>query len=159
VYRSTQGGVPREHPCGPLWQANVTAIEAAHRARRVVDEAIAPAIREAGNVVVATPLFKRAHQLTKCDVALAPHNEVDHARLLARVGLWRQARIVAAHHHLDCRPQLTYEVDELYGRPALKSHPRQPHHVGCQLAHEPFDGLAHAVLHENQIGDCDAVVG
>src|SRR4029453_6461258 len=122
VDRSTQSSVPREHPCGTMRQANVTAIEAAHRARRVVDEVVAPAIREASNVVIATPLFKRAHQLAKRNVALAPHDEVDHARVIVRGGPGRVARIIAAPHDLDCRPQLSYEVDELFSRPALKGH-------------------------------------
>src|SRR4030095_5585328 len=101
-------------------QANVTAIEAAHRARRVVNEVVTPAIREASNVVIATPLFKRAHQLAKRDVALTPHDEVDHARVIVHVGLGREARIIAAHYDLDCRPALAHGAAGAYGRSALR---------------------------------------
>src|SRR5215475_16067200 len=37
---STQGGVPGEYPCGALRRANITALEATHRARCVVDKAV-----------------------------------------------------------------------------------------------------------------------
>jgi len=90
-------------------------------------------------------------QLAERDLALAPHYKVDAAVRVLGVGFGSQARIIAAHDDARAGAPHADEIDDPFGRLALKGHDREPDDVGLVFGHEPLDGLPDPVLNEQQV--------
>ena len=114
--------VAAEHPHVAPRRPDLAVVEAAHAARWVVVESVDASVGKARNVVVSALRLERAQQLTERDLALAPHDEVDHAVRVLDVGLGSQARIIAADDDARAGASRADEIDDAFGRLALEGH-------------------------------------
>ncbi len=78
---------------------------------------------------------------------------------VVHVGLRSEAGIVTANDDAQRSAAATrISFDHSQRRLALEGHDREADHIGLVLAHQSLDGFAHALLHQNQVGDCDVVM-
>src|SRR6267142_929175 len=89
---------------------------------------------------IVYPQSTRAQQLAKRQLSLAADDRVD-AKGGIRPGVGREARVVPADDDERLGTHRTDEPDQPACRRALKSHDREPDHVGCAIPHELLDRL------------------
>ncbi len=152
-------GISRQHTGRSIGQRQLTVRQPRHRARRVVNEGARwPAERQAVDRLRILVARERAQQRAKGQLPFTPDDEVDAAGGVV-VGLWCEARIVAAGNDGDVRLDAPNQPREPQRRAALERHDRKTDDLRVVLAHQPFDGGHHAILDEDQVGDGDAVTG
>ena len=115
-------------------------------------EAFAALEREARHAGEIGPALEGPHELAKRQLALAAHDEVD-ARARIRVGVGRQARIVAADHYARGGPETPDQLDDPERGVPLEGHDREADEVRLDLAYQTLERLADPALDEDQIGD------
>src|SRR5437879_4417865 len=101
--------------------------------------------------------FNRAEQLAERLFAFAADEEVDVRTSFVRLG--RKTRIVAADDDARRRSERADEPRNLQRGGALKRHHRQADDVRFDIADQTLDGGPYARLHEDEVGDRDAMMG
>jgi len=100
--------------------------------------------------------LNRTQQLAEGNFAFAAH-KIIHTHV--GVSFRRKTGIVPADNDLYARPQLAHEIDNAPGGAPLKRHDGKSHDFRIQLADQSGHGFANLALHQDEIGDGDAMMG
>ena len=151
-------GVTVQHASIAFGQADFVAIEAVDRTRRVLTPAVARAIGKARDLVETVAALHRAQQLAKRQFAFAAHDVVDSAAV-RHVGFGRQAGIVAAND--DAYVGRSERTNSMIRSAVLrwKVITDRPTTSGLSSRTSRSTVSRTLVLHEDQVGDGDLVMG
>src|SRR5713101_5384853 len=127
-----------------------------YRPAGVVEPPIAGAVRKAGDPTEIPTLLQGTQKFAKRDLAFAAHDEI---HIHSFIGFTGETRVVTAHHDFHSGLERTHQTDDAPSSPALEVHHGKADYVGIKLTNQPGDRVPHLTMAENQIGNCNLVVG